>query len=221
MRQALTGVRLAAPGREDVHARLMRDFGRFLADHDFSGPPPLLAGKLYELIRKTTDCDPDLFREHKDVSNTRVLELLPRLGELVRSAPDSLEAAMHLSIVGNYMGRGRGPGFRLGGRGRGRAGAPCAETVFAAFRERLGQGCRVLILGDNAGEIGLDTLLVRELGAQGCEVSYAVRSEPVLNDAPDGGRRARGHDRSVPGGGKRGEYAGKLSFRGVRRPFFD
>jgi hypothetical protein len=40
-----------------------------------------------------------------------------------------------------------------------------------------------MILGDNAGEIGMDTLLVKQLKALGAEVTYVVREKPILNDA--------------------------------------
>jgi len=40
----------------------------------------------------------------------------------------------------------------------------------------------VLYLGDNAGEIVLDKLLIEELVRQGKRVSFVVRSEPILND---------------------------------------
>jgi uncharacterized protein with ATP-grasp and redox domains len=58
-----------------------------------------------------------------------------------------------------------------------------SPAVLGALRKRLVKGASVLILGDNTGEIVLDTLLVRELTGLGCDVTYAVRSRPVLNDA--------------------------------------
>ncbi|MFW5735032.1 MAG: damage-control phosphatase ARMT1 family protein, partial [Oceanidesulfovibrio sp.] len=57
------------------------------------------------------------------------------------------------------------------------------EEAYPVFRERVRPGARVLIMGDNAGEIGLDTLLVKVLSERGAEVTYAVRDKPVLNDA--------------------------------------
>lgn len=62
-------------------------------------------------------------------------------------------------------------------------GAPWGRDAYPAFRGRIAPGAKVLILGDNAGEIGLDTLLVKKLASLGAEVAYAVRETPVLNDA--------------------------------------
>jgi hypothetical protein len=40
-----------------------------------------------------------------------------------------------------------------------------------------------MILGDNAGEIALDTILVGLLQERGCTVTYVVRGSPIINDA--------------------------------------
>ena len=42
---------------------------------------------------------------------------------------------------------------------------------------------QILYLTDNAGEIALDTLLVKELKNLGAHVTVAVKAGPVLNDA--------------------------------------
>jgi len=51
------------------------------------------------------------------------------------------------------------------------------------FRERLSTARRVLILGDNAGEIAFDKVLVGVLKDMGKDVLYCVKGGPVLNDA--------------------------------------
>jgi uncharacterized protein with ATP-grasp and redox domains len=52
-----------------------------------------------------------------------------------------------------------------------------------------------MILGDNAGEIGMDTLLVKQLQNLGAEVTYVVRGAPILNDATLEDARFVGMDR--------------------------
>jgi len=55
-------------------------------------------------------------------------------------------------------------------------------AAYGLFKERLNAVEWVLYLGDNAGEIVLDKLLIEELVRQGKRVSFVVRSEPILND---------------------------------------
>lgn len=57
------------------------------------------------------------------------------------------------------------------------------KRAYAQFESRAIEGAEILILGDNTGEIVLDTLLVEELKRRGCTVTFAVRSRPVINDA--------------------------------------
>ncbi|OGI09508.1 MAG: hypothetical protein A2Y40_08980 [Candidatus Margulisbacteria bacterium GWF2_35_9] len=41
----------------------------------------------------------------------------------------------------------------------------------------------ILYIGDNTGEIVFDKILVEELQSNGCQVTYTVKSSPILNDA--------------------------------------
>jgi hypothetical protein len=90
--------------------------------------------------------------------------------------------ALELAIIGNYIDRGVELDFDLE-KELAEVAESVSPDVLAKLRGRLVRGASVLILGDNTGEIVLDTLLVRELNRLGCEVTYAVRSRPVLNDA--------------------------------------
>ena len=58
-----------------------------------------------------------------------------------------------------------------------------AVSDIDAFREELVPGARLLYLGDNAGEIVFDTVLVRQLLERNVDVTYAVKSGPIINDA--------------------------------------
>ena len=52
-----------------------------------------------------------------------------------------------------------------------------------AIYEAVKEAKRVFYLTDNAGEVALDVLLVREIRALGPRVTVAVKSEPCINDA--------------------------------------
>jgi len=164
-----------------------------MAGLDLEQPPVILARQLLDLIAELTG-NRDPFAADKVRANQRVMELLPGLAEVVDQAADPLLAALEASIVGNYIDAGVRERFdweaELGG-----AGQSLEPAVVDAFRARLGRGVRVLILGDNAGEIGMDRLLVQQLARLGCRVTYAVRSGPVLNDATLEDARAVGMDR--------------------------
>jgi hypothetical protein len=179
--QGLKAARLCDPGNGELHRRLLFDWARRLPEMDTERPPPALAGELY---RETASilgvCDP--FGLEKRESNARVLKLLPRLRELVRESSDPLLRALELSIVGNYIDSAVAGDFGWEGRLESEIHDLDMET-YASLRRALQNSGEILIVGDNAGEIGFDTLLVSELQKLGCMVTYAVRGAPVINDA--------------------------------------
>ncbi|MFP4285736.1 MAG: damage-control phosphatase ARMT1 family protein, partial [Desulfovermiculus sp.] len=101
----------------------------------------------------------------------------------IQDSHDRLLTALRFSLIANYIDVGVDGEFdwesalsqekaeeKMGG--------------YSKFRRLLDAGRpQVMILGDNAGEIGMDTLLVKQLKTLGVEVTYVVREKPILNDA--------------------------------------
>lgn len=184
MSQAVRGAKSSVPGDAAVHEAVAKECAAFLATADLGRNPPDLAGDLFARIARITG-DPDPFLRDKQAANERVMELMPGLAAMVaaeRASGDPLRTALNLAIIGNFMDVGVARIFDWE-RALAEEAGLCLGEAFAAFRAELSPGARVLVLGDNAGEIGLDTLLVKELQGLGCDVAYAVRGGPVLNDA--------------------------------------
>lgn len=178
---ALAGVRAACPGREDVHETVIRHWAAGFASADLNEAPPSLAGRLFRETLKYTG-EVDIFKEQKEQANSRVLEILPQVREKVLGSEDPLLAAMSVSIIGNYMD------CAVMGHYDWEAELETLEQgldreLFSHFLERVRAEKSLLVLGDNAGEIGLDTILVNLLKEEGVEVTYAVRGSNTLNDA--------------------------------------
>lgn len=181
MSQAVRGAALACPDDADAQRDIVLRASEMFSRWNLNEPPPAQAVHLNRLICEVSGLD-DLFRDEKVKANTRVLELLPQLRHTVRTGHDPLRAALEVSIIGNYIDCGVVQEFDWEAALE-KENNLLDEVSLSRFRERLVPGARVVILGDNAGEIGLDTLLVSQLSEMGCKVTYAVRSAPVLNDA--------------------------------------
>lgn len=174
---------------QDLQRTVLQAWASRLAavtDEEFRRPGPALLEELYSITYEYTGClDP--FAEDKRRDNERVRELLPRLEALVMRDADPLRSALAISIIGNFIDSGLIEAYDWEGALNGRedhAQDPALHgAAFQSFIADARPGAQVLILGDNAGEIGLDTLLVRTLADRGCRVTYAVRGAPVLNDA--------------------------------------
>ncbi|SDL11170.1 hypothetical protein SAMN05660337_2122 [Maridesulfovibrio ferrireducens] len=181
LNMALTGIRKACPGQEDVHEAVIREWAKGFAEADLSESPPSLAGRLFRMTSKHIG-DVDIYKVQKDEANKRVMELLPSITETVYGSADPLLAAMGVSIIGNYMDCALMEQFdweaELGHLEQG-----LDRSLFASFVEKVRVDKSLLILGDNAGEIGLDTIFTGLLQAEGVKVTYAVRGKNILNDA--------------------------------------
>ena len=185
MKMAVNEVRLACPDNSALQHQIVKSWGAELSLLDFSQPPPAIARHLNKMVRRMTGCG-DLYAEDKKEANAWVLSLLPELKERLAaetvSQGDPLGLALEFAIIGNYIDRGVDLEFDLEEEVATVAGA-ISPDVLHEFKDLATSGAKVLILGDNTGEIVLDMLLVEELKRRGCVVTYVVRSFPVLNDA--------------------------------------
>ncbi len=181
LKMALAGIRATCPGQEDIHEKVVKHWAAGFADADLNESPPSIAGRLF---RETAEHvgDIDIFKTQKEEANARVLELLPEVKGKVLSSEYPLLAAMGVSIIGNYMDCAVMGEYdwedELGNLEHG-----LDREVFAEFIDNVCSHKSLLILGDNAGEIGLDTVLTGLLRDEGIEVTYAVRGKNILNDA--------------------------------------
>lgn len=182
MNQALKAARIIAPEDTTLHKNVLMDWISALPAMDLSMSPPALAGMLYTRLTRMTKTI-DIFAEVKQRANEEVLTLLPDFRKTLAQSSDPLFDALRLSIIGNYMDVGTPKQYAWGQAMEEEQCATWAKAHYPSFRERLAAPRSILILGDNAGEIVLDTLLVDELTRLGHQITYAVRDTPILNDA--------------------------------------
>jgi len=197
LKQALRVARLAAPDDRGLHVAVVQDWAAAIAGLDEEGltqPPTALAARLYPRAYAMAGVE-DPYAEAKARANSRVLDMLPQLEAVVRGAQDPLRAALNLSIHGNFIDLGVPGAFDWEAALDLDEAQRWSTPAHARFAAAVEKQPRVLILGDNAGEIAMDTLLVRVLVERGCAVVYAVRGGPIINDATRADATAVGMER--------------------------
>ncbi|MFO7754117.1 MAG: ARMT1-like domain-containing protein [Desulfobacteraceae bacterium] len=167
---------------EIVHRRILNMTMERLIAADYDEPPPVIAGNTQKLIRKITG-NPDPYKNMKKLYNDFALEIYPDLRKMVEESAHPFEKAVKIAIAGNIIDFGAFPDL-----GRERivhaieqavdSGVNGSLSWFEELSERAG---RILWLGDNTGEIVLDRLLLDQMDRS--KVVYAVRGNPILNDA--------------------------------------
>lgn len=167
---------------------------KIIEQTDTQNPPPELAARIYAQAARICGQN-DFFAQHKHKANAQVMRLLPQLQERIQASSDPLLTALRFALIANYIDAGVEEDFDWESA---LVQEEAQEEIggYSELRRLLGAGqTKVMILGDNAGEIGMDTLLVKQLQDLGAEVSYAVRGGPILNDATLEDARFVGMDR--------------------------
>lgn len=150
--------------------------------------PAVLGTKRDLLIREITG-NPDPYKEKKQLSTKKALEVLPLAKSIVskETSPElRFRKACLAAIVGNIMEFDLPDNpFKFSDLEQLvlQAEADLAIDDISELFERAKNAKTVLYLTDNAGEVALDTLLVQELKNLGAHVTVAVKEAPILNDA--------------------------------------
>ena len=137
---------------------------------------------MHNIIKQRTGCRDPYFKE-KIEGNRIALKYLPEVKKILER-DDSLENYVKIAIIGNILDFGA---FTLDDD---------VESVIISslkkelavkdideFENSLKIHDKVLYLVDNTGEIVFDKLLLSKITEYGIDITIAVKSEPILNDA--------------------------------------
>ncbi len=152
---------------------------------DMERTPPENSVAVYRAIAEITGCD-DPYLEIKKKSNEQALALLPELRKKVQQSENSLLLALRLAIGGNIIDYGAMHSFDVDGAMENCLNAPFVIDDSQVLMEQiagLDKGAKVLYLADNSGEIVYDSLLLEVLVDYGFDITVAVKSGPIINDA--------------------------------------
>jgi uncharacterized protein with ATP-grasp and redox domains len=182
IRQVLDSVQMITDD-EDVHEKVLREALGLWQRMDLRQSPPAMAQKIHRFVRQLTGVA-DPYLEVKERYNRLALAMLVPLRERVAASANPFETAVRLAIAGNIIDFGVNSTLEE---------SHVAETIQGALTDALDtdavrlleeavQEARdILYLGDNAGEIVFDRLLIEQMPRE--KVTFAVKGGPILNDA--------------------------------------
>lgn len=166
---------------ERLHRRVLDHVAQLLPTLPLDATPVDIGRAVHRAVKEISGClDP--YREVKQRSNDQALALYPRLQAHVEGSSDRLLAALHIAATGNVIDFGPDSAFDLERSIEEGLAEGLTGTDYPLLQERLGKADRVLYLGDNAGEIVFDKVLIKELVRLEKKVTFVVRGEPILND---------------------------------------
>lgn len=189
LRQALSICRLV--GMDESRTKQVADSTmRLLIDSHLSLSPPEIGREIQALACAAVGQTPDSFdpyRDLKESTNRTALGYLDTLRELVSSSPDPFAAAVKVAAAGNIIDFGAKDhaSVDIDDEVAAIPSLTFAVDDTAALRQQLAAAHRLLYVGDNAGEVVFDRVLLEHMREEfpDLQMVFATRERPVINDA--------------------------------------
>jgi len=196
VRQAYEAMSLVTDDQK-IMERILRQVLFRLANVSFDNTPPFIGRNIHRII-KLLSGNNDPYLEIKKDSNTLAMKMMLSLKELIKSSTDPFETAVRLAIAGNIIDYGQGN--YVGEEKIKKTISQCLDQPvskenFNELKEEIEKASNILYLGDNAGEVFFDKLLIEELN--GYPITFVVRGAPTINDALRDDARMAGLDKLV------------------------
>ena len=182
LRQAREAMDLSTDD-EELKMEIMEEIFKFLSDNFKLDTNSNSTGSLmHNLIKQKTGCM-DPYRNEKIEGNEIALKYLPDVKKILEE-DDSLENHVKIAIIGNILDFGA---FTLDDDIEAVIKDALKKDLtvkdIEEFETSLRTNDKVLYLVDNTGEIVFDKLLLSKIREYGLDITIAVKSEPILNDA--------------------------------------
>lgn len=178
-RQVLDALFLIGAG-EDKALEVMQAVARAMADLPRDTTPARSTSIAHRIMRQMTGSE-DPYCQIKARHTAVAVSLYPELKALVREAEDPLLMALYVAIAGNIIDLATSAELDVRAEVKKILYKRLVVDHYAHFRKDASGAKSILYLGDNAGEVVFDRVLVEELGPE--KVTYVVKGSPVLNDA--------------------------------------
>ena len=181
MKQAFNTAKVATKDPNETR-RILNETADFVKELDLNQTPADSSNFAYKITSEITG-NTDPYREEKKKYNDYCLSLIADLRRKIENSEDPLYSAVKVAITGNLIDLGIGLKFDIQESLTGIFESQFTIDDFEIFKELLDSGRKtILYLGDNAGEIVFDRLLVERLKDKH-NVTFVVKKGPVINDA--------------------------------------
>ncbi|WP_462315093.1 damage-control phosphatase ARMT1 family protein [Methanobrevibacter sp.] len=182
LRQAREAMDLSTDD-EVLKMEIMEDIFKFLSKNfELDTNSNSTGSAMHKMIKQKTGCR-DPYRKEKIEGNEIALKYLPDVKKIIEE-DDSLENYVKIAIIGNILDFGA---FTLDDDIESVIKTALEKDLavkdIEEFEDSLKAHDKVLYLVDNTGEIVFDKLLLAKIKEYGLDITIAVKSEPILNDA--------------------------------------
>ncbi len=176
-------------GDDETAYRFAKAIMKLFLDADPQDNSAIMSQKVNRLYMEYYGLPQDRFAKEKEESNRFVMEQLDRVRSRVNGSDDPVLTALQYSILGNYIdfsALGKSVSFeKLDGMLEHPEQFSFELKDYNQFRHDLKSAKNLLLITDNAGEIGFDWVLAEQLqkAYPQLTITFCVRGMPAHNDA--------------------------------------
>lgn len=181
-----------------VKEEILREVLYKLTTQSFDVTPPFVGRDIHRIVKRLSG-EGDPYRKIKHYSNKIAGRMAPRLNGLIKGSADPFTTAVRLAIAGNIIDYGQGNRLsveRIEKTVFQSLDSPVNNGMINELRKEIRKASRILYLGDNAGEVFFDRLLLEQL--EGHPITFVVRGGPIINDALEDDAKTAGINQLVP-----------------------
>ncbi len=169
----------------DLQKKIIRDGLRVISEKAFKDSAPKVTADIYNVAKGHSNCI-DPFKVEKKLFNDVAIDLINKfnLEELILDSVNPIETAVRLSIAGNIIDFSVSDNIEE---------AHVIDSIEKSLKvdlhgadmDKFIKACdsahKIMIIGDNSGEIVFDKLLVNAFDKS--KITYVVKGGPIVNDA--------------------------------------
>jgi uncharacterized protein with ATP-grasp and redox domains len=188
LRQILDASRLVTD-RTDLQAKIMKESIELISDYQNFRYSPEIGRALHQIVKRHTGIQ-DPYERIKKENILAAEKAYPLLKRFLSKKQEKIYWALKIAATGNIIDYAIYSDINLEDCIMHELEKKFSVCHIGSFKNKLKHAKNLLIIGDNAGETIFDRVLIEELS--NIDITYAVRSEPIINDATIEDARASG-----------------------------
>ena len=179
LKQVLEASRLATD-RPELQENIIEESLKILKNYKKYRTSPEIVKDMHQTVKLITGVS-DPYKSVKERDIRAAKEIYPFLKEFADNKHGKLYWAIKTSATGNIIDSAIYDTSNFKASLENELTKKFSSCALDIFTEKLKTSGNILIIGDNAGETFFDRILIEHL--KGFRITYAVRSEPIINDA--------------------------------------
>lgn len=178
LRQVLEASRMATNNME-IQTEIMKDTVMLISDYERFRYAPELGRAIHQIVKKHTGIK-DPYRSIKCDNIRSALAIYPSLKHFLFKKEDRLYWALKIAATGNIIDSAINKDINIDKCIMNELEKEFTICDVNRMENELKRAKSLLIIGDNAGETVFDRVLIEDFLY--LDITYAVRSEPIIND---------------------------------------